>query len=111
MACIPFRVQRSNTESVAKILPPLQRAAERGNRRRSVTIVQGIFDILVRRTPEASHWFPFLQVDRSEGEYKGRIILVRYVWLNLPKVCANGAVLSPDGGKTWEVNWICELTR
>ena len=36
---------------------------------------------------------------------------MRFVPQPLPKVRANGAVFSPDGGKTWEVNWICELTR
>jgi hypothetical protein len=47
----------------------------------------------------------------DQEEYKGCAILVRYVWLNLSPKCANRAVFSPEGGKTWQVNWICELTR
>lgn len=44
--------------------------------------------------------------------YKGRAILVRYLWLNLtPKSSRMEQSFSADGGKTWETNWICELTR
>jgi hypothetical protein len=43
---------------------------------------------------------------------KGRTILVRYVWLDIsPKSARMEQSYSPDGGKTWEVNWICELSR
>ena len=58
------------------------------------------------------------QFDGNRGEfyaqdtYKGRAILVRYVWLNIsPKSARMEQSFSADGGKTWEVNWICELTR
>jgi hypothetical protein len=48
----------------------------------------------------------------DQEEYKGRSILVRYVWLNIsPKSARMEQSFSPDGGKTWETNWICELTR
>jgi hypothetical protein len=48
----------------------------------------------------------------DQEEYKGRAILVRYVWLNIsPKSARMEQSFSPDGGKTWETNWICELTR
>jgi hypothetical protein len=41
-----------------------------------------------------------------------RTILVRYVWLNIsPKSSRMEQSYSPDGGKSWEVNWICELSR
>lgn len=47
----------------------------------------------------------------QEG-FKGRAILVRYVWLNIsPNSARMEQSFSPDGGKTWEVNWICELSR
>ena len=47
-----------------------------------------------------------------QEQLKGRTILVRYVWLNLsPKSSRMEQSYSPDGGKTWEVNWICELLR
>jgi hypothetical protein len=48
----------------------------------------------------------------DQEDYKGRAILVRYVWLNLSPTSARmEQSFSPDGGKTWEVNWICELSR
>ncbi len=58
------------------------------------------------------------EFDGGRGEFynqqtwEGRVILVRYVWLNLsPKSSRMEQSFSPDGGKTWEVNWICELSR
>ena len=48
----------------------------------------------------------------DQEDFKGRAILVRYVWLDLsPKSARMEQSFSPDGGKTWEVNWICELSR
>jgi hypothetical protein len=48
----------------------------------------------------------------DQEDFKGRAILVRYVWLNIsPKSSRMEQSFSPDGGKTWEVNWICELSR
>jgi hypothetical protein len=45
-------------------------------------------------------------------EWKGRSILVRYMWLNIsPNAARMEQSFSPDGGKSWEVNWICELSR
>jgi hypothetical protein len=47
-----------------------------------------------------------------QENFKGRTILVRYVWLDIsPNSSRMEQAFSPDGGKTWEVNWICELTR
>jgi hypothetical protein len=58
------------------------------------------------------------QFTGSRGEFyhqenfKGRVILVRYVWLNIsPRSARMEQSFSPDGGKSWEVNWICELSR
>jgi hypothetical protein len=48
----------------------------------------------------------------DQEDFKGRAILVRYVWHNLSPTSARmEQSFSPDGGKTWEVNWICELSR
>jgi hypothetical protein len=48
----------------------------------------------------------------DQEQYKGRAILVRYLWLNIsPKSARMEQSFSADGGKTWETNWICELTR
>jgi hypothetical protein len=45
-------------------------------------------------------------------DWKGRNILVRFMWLDLgPHAARMEQSFSPDGGKTWEVNWICELSR
>lgn len=47
-----------------------------------------------------------------QEEWKGRTILVRYMWLDISPTSARmEQSFSDDGGKTWEVNWICELSR
>lgn len=44
--------------------------------------------------------------------WKGRMVLVRYQWSHTGRDHAlMQQAFSADGGKTWEVNWICELTR
>jgi hypothetical protein len=44
--------------------------------------------------------------------WKGRMILVRLQWKSLAPTHAHlEQAFSADGGKTWEVNWICDLTR
>ncbi|WP_266183268.1 hypothetical protein [Dyella humicola] len=44
--------------------------------------------------------------------WKGRVIFVRWMWLNIsPTAARMEQSFSPDGGKHWEVNWICELSR
>lgn len=48
----------------------------------------------------------------DQENFKGRAILVRYVWLDLsPQSARMEQSFSADGGKNWEVNWICELSR
>ncbi len=48
----------------------------------------------------------------DQEDYRGRAILVRYQWSNLsPSSARMEQAFSADGGKTWEVNWICELSR
>jgi len=48
----------------------------------------------------------------DQEEYKGRSIFVRYQWNNLsPTAARMEQAFSADGGKSWEVNWICDLTR
>ena len=43
---------------------------------------------------------------------RGRWIEVRYAWTHSgPSEAHMEQAFSTDGGKTWEVNWICELTR
>jgi hypothetical protein len=45
-------------------------------------------------------------------ELDGRAILVRYVWSNItPKSAHFEQSFSPDGGRTWETNWISDVTR
>lgn len=48
----------------------------------------------------------------DQENWMGRAILVRYLWLNLsPTAARMEQAFSADGGKSWETNWICELTR
>ena len=48
----------------------------------------------------------------DQEDWKGRAVFVRYVWLNIsPKEARMEQSFSADGGKSWEVNWICELSR
>ncbi len=44
-------------------------------------------------------------------DHGGRTILVRYVWTRpTPTTARMAQSFSADWGRTWEVNWICELT-
>jgi hypothetical protein len=44
--------------------------------------------------------------------WNGRAILVRFMWLDIsPNAARMEQSFSADGGKSWEVNWICELSR
>jgi hypothetical protein len=45
-------------------------------------------------------------------DWKGREVIVRFAWTDIsPHAARMEQSFSPDGGKTWEVNWICELSR
>lgn len=48
----------------------------------------------------------------DQEDFKGRAIIVRYVWMNLSREQARmEQSFSADGGKSWEVNWVCDLSR
>jgi hypothetical protein len=48
----------------------------------------------------------------DQEDFKGRATIVRFVWLNLsPRSARMEQSFSADGGKSWEVNWVCELSR
>jgi hypothetical protein len=48
----------------------------------------------------------------ADDTFKGRPILVRFIWSNLTSTSTRWEqAFSPDGGATWEVNWIMESTR
>src|SRR3954452_12889038 len=48
----------------------------------------------------------------NQQTWQGSPVLVRDVWLDIaPKSSRMEQSFSADGGKTWEVNWICELSR
>ena len=48
----------------------------------------------------------------NQQTWEGRAVLVRYLWLDIsPNSSRMEQAFSADGGKTWEVNWICELSR
>ena len=44
-------------------------------------------------------------------DFDGRAIIVRYVWTQpTPTTAHLEQSFSPDWGRTWEVNWICDLS-
>jgi hypothetical protein len=48
----------------------------------------------------------------DQEQFRGRSIYVRYVWSGISKTsCRWEQAFSGDGGKTWETNWVMELTR
>jgi hypothetical protein len=48
----------------------------------------------------------------SQDTLNGRTILTRYVWSDItPNSVHFEQSFSDDGGKTWEVNWISQITR
>lgn len=48
----------------------------------------------------------------GEDQFEGRPIRVRFVWSGITPTSARWEQLfSPDGGQTWESNWIMEFSR
>lgn len=48
----------------------------------------------------------------DQEDFKGRAIRVRYACMSIsPPSARMEQSFSPDRGKTWEVHWICELSR
>jgi hypothetical protein len=44
--------------------------------------------------------------------YHGKPIVVRYLWTHRsPHACHYEQAFSADGGKSWETNWVSDLTR
>ena len=48
----------------------------------------------------------------GDDTFNGKPILVRFIWSHITATtCRWEQAFSPDGGATWEVNWIMESTR
>ena len=48
----------------------------------------------------------------ADDTLKGKPIRVRFIWSHSsPSACHWEQAFSPDGGKTWETNWIMEFRR
>jgi hypothetical protein len=48
----------------------------------------------------------------GDDTFNGKPILVRFIWSDIAATtCRWEQAFSPDGGATWEVNWIMESTR
>jgi hypothetical protein len=51
-------------------------------------------------------------VFEGDDTFDGRPIKVRFVWSKITRRSAHWEqAFSPDGGKTWETNWVMDLTR
>ena len=62
--------------------------------------------------PEIGHFTGNRGEFFDQEDFRGRAIIVRYVWLSLsPHSARMEQSFSADGGKSWEVNWVCELSR
>ena len=48
----------------------------------------------------------------GDDAFNGKPILVRFIWSDITETtCRWEQAFSPDGGETWEVNWVMESTR
>ncbi len=48
----------------------------------------------------------------AQEPHEGRQVLSRFIWSEItPTSCRWEQALSPDGGRSWETNWIMEFTR
>ena len=48
----------------------------------------------------------------DQEDWKGRMIIVRYEWINVsPTRARMMQSFSADHARTWETNWVCDLTR
>jgi hypothetical protein len=48
----------------------------------------------------------------SQEQSASKYVFSRFIWSKImPTSCQWEQALSPDGGKTWETNWIMEFTR
>jgi len=49
---------------------------------------------------------------QCDDTFNGQPIIVRFTWSNITQTtCRWEQAFSPDGGETWEINWIMESTR
>jgi hypothetical protein len=48
----------------------------------------------------------------SDEVHQGRLVRLRFIWSQITPTSARWEqALSPDGGATWETNWVMELRR
>jgi len=48
----------------------------------------------------------------AQEPFEGKQIFSRFIWSSItPTSCRWEQAFSPDGGKTWETNWIMDFTR
>ena len=48
----------------------------------------------------------------ADDTFNGRPVRVRFIWSRItPTSCHWEQAFSPDGGKTWETNWVQDITR
>jgi hypothetical protein len=47
----------------------------------------------------------------ADDSFEGKPIRVRFIWRHTAEEAHWEEAFSPDGGSTWEVNWIMDMTR
>jgi len=48
----------------------------------------------------------------ADDTFNGKPVRIRFIWSKItPTSCHWEQAFSPDGGKTWETNWVQDLTR
>ena len=48
----------------------------------------------------------------ADDTENGKAIRIRFIWSKItPRSCHWEQAYSPDGGKTWETNWVQDLKR
>ena len=69
---------------------------------------RGVFDM----PPTVGRWHNGRGEFYDQETFEGKAIIVRYVWSDVTPTSAHfEQSFSEDGGKTWEANWISDITR
>jgi hypothetical protein len=115
--CRPIWDSQGNIEEIVNTLPDGTKMEALMVRLYSPASHQWALNWVNRKTPRFD--VPTIgEFKNGRGEFfdqenfEGRSIFVRYAWSDMTAKSAHfEQAFSPDGGKTWEVNWIAQSTR